>query len=140
MSARDINADMRKLLTIVCLWALTTSFGCASNPPEATPRGSITHVVVVWLKTPGDESARRRLIDNARSLADIPGVSDVRTGAVVPSTRPVVDSTYDVALVMTMRDADTLKAYATHPIHRRFVEEQVRPLVERYRVYDFRNE
>ena len=131
---------MRKLLPILCLWALTTSFGCASKSGEAPSGDAITHVVVVWLKTPGDESARRRLIDNAKSLDAIPGISGVRTGAVVPSTRPVVDSTYDVALVMTMRDAATLKAYATHPIHTRFVEEHVKPLVERYRVYDFRNE
>jgi hypothetical protein len=130
---------MRKLVPILFLWAFTTFPGCASNSREATPRQSITHVVVVWLKSPGDESARRRLIDNARSLQQIPGVSDVRAGAVVPSTRPVVDSTYDVALVMTLRDAQALKEYATHPIHVRFVEEHVRPLVERYRVYDFRN-
>jgi hypothetical protein len=131
---------MRRLLPIVCLWALTTSLACTHQSPRRPSKESITHVVVVWLKTPGDESARRRLVENAESLRQIPGVSDVRTGAVVPSTRPVVDSTYDVALVMTMRDAATLKAYATHPIHVRFVEEHVKPLVERYRVYDFRNE
>jgi hypothetical protein len=127
---------MRISLVILCLSLLTSSPGCGQSARE-TRGGSITHVVVVWLKTPGDEAGRRRLIDNARSLQAIPGVSHVHTGRVVPSTRPVVDSSYDVALVMTMKDAATLKAYATHPVHVRFVEEHVKPLVERYRVYDF---
>jgi hypothetical protein len=51
---------------------------------------------------------------------------------------PVVDSTFDVTLVVTLRDEAALRAYASHPVHRRVLETAVRPLVARYVVYDAR--
>ena len=105
--------------------------GCASKP-------TVTHVVICWLKTPGDETARQTLIDWSYKLKEIPGVVSITAGRPIPSTRPVVDSTYDVAFVMQFRDEQALQAYEVHPNHKKAVSEVLRPLTAKVLVYDIK--
>jgi hypothetical protein len=100
--------------------------------------GTIEHVVVVWLKTPGDAAARERVIAASEVLATIPGVVALKAGSVVPSERPIVDSSFDVALSVTFTDLEALQDYLVHPVHVRLVEETLKPLVDVIRVYDYR--
>ncbi len=115
---------------------------CLAGPPLAVPAGdgtgSIEHVVVVWLKTPGDTAAREQVIAASRTLAAIPGVIAVKAGTVVPSERDIVDSSFDVALSVTFRDRHAMQAYLTHPLHVQLVEQTLKPLVGKIRVYDYR--
>src|SRR5687768_4067029 len=67
--------------------------------------GQITHIVLLWLKQPGDAAAIEKIIRTSREFANIPGVVSIRAGRPLPSTRPVVDSTFDVGLSMTFTDA-----------------------------------
>ena len=109
--------------------------GCRTpRAPESAPR--VGHVVIFWLKQPGDEVARQRVIDASRSFRSISGVFGVEAGAVLPSPRPNVDKSYDVAVVMWFRDRDALEAYQGHPRHQAMLRE-VGTLVERTVVYDF---
>src|SRR5438128_4601126 len=57
--------------------------------------GGVSHVVLVWLKKPGDAEARTAVLGAIPQIKTIPGVIDVQAGRVIPSTRPVVDSTFD---------------------------------------------
>ncbi len=110
----------------------------APPPAVATSRsGQIEHVVVMWLKKPGDASARKALLAAGETFKNIPGVISVSGGEVVKSDRAVVDSSYDVAFVVTFKDAEALKGYGPHPIHQKAVEEVVKPNVEKFLVYDF---
>jgi hypothetical protein len=59
---------------------------------------------------------------------------------VLPSTRPSVDSTFDVAIVMTFKDMYALEAYTKNPLHLDAVQNTLKPLVARYVVYDFVDE
>ena len=102
--------------------------------------GTVTHVVICYLKQPGDPAARQQLIDASKEFRQIPGVLDVRVGKVLPSTRPIVVSDYDVGLVITYKDAEAMKNYVTHPIHEKAVREVLGPLVAKVVVYDFVNE
>jgi hypothetical protein len=108
-----------------------------SSPIRAVD--GVTHVVLCWLNQPGDAAARQRIIDASHSFAKIPGVAAVLTGTPLPSTRPVVDSSYDVAVVMAFDSEDALREYEQHPLHKRAVAEVLRPLSKRMLVYDFRN-
>ena len=117
------------LLGLVCLIAVS----CQSTPPA-----SVSHVVICWLKTPGDESARQRIIDETHTLAKIPGIVSITAGRPIPSTRPVVDSSYDVGIVMTFRDEAALRAYETNPIHIKARDEVLRPLASRFLIYDIK--
>ncbi len=58
-------------------------------------------------------------------------------GKMVKSHRPVVDSTYSVALNLTFADKHSEHAYQSHPQHVEFVEQSVKRLVKKVVVYDF---
>ena len=98
----------------------------------------VTHVVVCWLKTPGDEHACQQLINDSKSFTRIPGIVNVSAGRVLPSTRPSVDSTFDVAIVMKFKDEEALKSYGSHPVHLEAVERTLKPLVAKYVIYDYK--
>ena len=100
--------------------------------------GGITHVVLLWLKKPGDAAAIDQIIQTSRQFTQIPGVVSVRVGRPLPSTRPVVDSSFDVGLAMQFNDPDALQAYEVHPQHVTAVREVLRPLAAKIRVYDIR--
>jgi len=125
------------------LWIVTllVAVGCATKPAarccaKGSPR--MVHVIVCWLKTPGDEQARQKLIDATRGFqGKIPGLVCVSVGRVVPSTRPSVDSTYDVAAVMTFVDESALIEYGKNPIHQQAIRDVLKPLVDHYVIYDF---
>jgi len=119
------------LATLVVLAAAATS----CRTPRAAPAG-VEHVVVVWLRQPGDAAARQRIIEASKAFEAIPGVLAVRVGTALPSDRPVVDDSFDVALVVSLRDRDALATYLEHPLHKAAVEEVLRPLVARFVVYD----
>ena len=118
------------LLCLICIVSLSCR---ATEPP-----GTVKHVVFCWLKTPGDESARQRIIDETAKFRTIPGVVGVTAGRAVPSTRPVVDSSFDVGLVITFRDEAALKAYDTDPVHVKSRDEVLRPLSAKLLVYDIK--
>jgi hypothetical protein len=70
-------------------------------------------------------------------FAEIPGVKRVRAGTVLPSARPIVDSTFDVAVVITFSDRKALSRYLKHPRHKQAVRLHLRPLTRKVVVYDF---
>lgn len=109
-----------------------------SQPATSRPAATVAHVVLVWLKFPGDAAGRRAIADAGDSLKTIPGVVDVRAGPPVPSTRPVVDSSYDVGVLVTFTDEQALQAYPTHPTHLKVLEEVLKPNADHYKVYDFK--
>lgn len=111
--------------------------GCSTQrarSPAATP---VSHIVICWLKEPGNPAARAELIRVSRSFADIPGVTTVRAGTVLPSGRQVVDGSYDVAIVMSFTDGNALAEYQSHPRHKQAVKDTLQPLVRKMIIYDF---
>jgi hypothetical protein len=119
---------------------LPTTLPVTSSANRATTGPPVVHVVLVWLKKPGDPAGRDAIIRSSRSLWSIPGVVSVRAGRAIPSDRDVVDSTYDVGILVMFEDEAAMRAYGSHPAHQQLVEEVIKPHVERYRVYDFRFE
>lgn len=134
LSARGAVAG---LLLLVCAVSCQSARSQGEHSASAKPQAAVTHIVLVWLKTPGDEAARRRVIETSASFDSIPGVVRVTSGTPLPSTRPVVDSSYDVAVVMTFASEAALRAYDAHPTHRRAAEEVLRPLARKILIYDF---
>jgi hypothetical protein len=106
-----------------------------SVPANGTGTG-IEHIVIVWLNEPGNPADRERIIAESRVLTGIPGVTGLRSGRMIPSERAIVDSSFDVALIVSLADRTALQAYLTHPVHVRLVEETLKPLVRKILVYD----
>src|SRR4051812_6956883 len=92
---------------------LCTLAGCASLRPSPSG-GEIDHVAIIWLKDHGNLQQRRQMIERSKTFSRIPGVLHVSVGTMVPSTRPIVDSSYDMALVMRFASEQALREYDTH--------------------------
>ena len=117
------------------LWALLLA-GCAGQPaPESG--GRVNHLVLCWLKEPGNSEHRLRIIEQTQAFRAIPGVLEVRVGEVVPSQRAIVDSSFDVGILLSFANAERMRSYIQHPAHQRAVREVLQPLVSRILVYDF---
>ncbi len=100
---------------------------------------TVVHVVLVWLKEPGNSEHRQRIIEISREFETILGVIDVRVGEVVTSDRPIVDDSFDVGLYLTFSSVDAMNTYLADDRHQQALREVFRPLSERYIVYDFQD-
>jgi hypothetical protein len=131
---------MQHAVRLILLIVIMNLGACAAKPQAATePRlnsGRVAHVVVCWLKEAGNAEQRAVLIRESQKFMEIPGVVDVVAGEVMPSQRAVVDSTFDVAVVILFKSAAALEAYSAHPVHRQAVKEHLNPLVAKLLIYD----
>ena len=129
---------MKRVRVVIC--AAMLLLGCGCWPVAVARPRPVGHVVICWLNQPGDSQARHKLITVSGSFRSIPGVVRVSAGQAIPSARPVVESSFDVAVFIYFRDYDALMRYEQHPVHRAAVERVLKPLIARYVVYDFTDE
>ena len=110
-----------------------------SNSRNATKeKGSnLRHLVLCWLKEPGNQIHRKRIIDVSESFRDIPVVLEVYAGEVVKSERQIVDDSFDIGILIVTKDGASLQEYLEHPIHQDAKQEVLLPLVDKVLVYDF---
>lgn len=125
---------MRHLLLI----ALLAAGGCANLHRGREPAGTVTHVVLIWLKDRADAEAKQKLIDATMNFRGLPGMQRIDFGTPLPSTRPVVDGSYDLAIVMTFENEDALRRYESDPRHLRATREVMQPLAKQVKIYDMR--
>ena len=96
-----------------------------------------SHVVIFWTD-PAKSGAADALVAGAeRYLAGIPGVVQFHVGKMVPSHRPVVDQSYQVALNLTFNTKQEQDDYQVHPAHVEFVEKVFKPNCVKVLIYDF---
>ena len=106
--------------------------GCAAPQGE-----SVEHAVFVWLKRPGSTQDRTTLVEATEQLQKSTGlIRTLRHGTAVPSDRPVVDDSFDLALLMRFDNRRDLAAFETHPAHLKAKKEILQPLARKVRVYD----
>jgi|UniRef100_UPI0037840582 hypothetical protein len=110
----------------------TCPFGC-----KTTPKGKVEHIVLVWLKRPGNAADRATLIACAKRFqAEIKEIQHLSVGPAVPSERPIVDDSFDVGFVMRFASKADMDAYERHPVHQKAVKETLMPLAKKVQVYD----
>ena len=112
------------------------ALGCQQHGRGSDTRFALGHVVVFWLKDPGNAETRSRIIRASDGFRSIPGVLRVDAGERVSTPRPNVDKTYDVAVVIWFKDRDALEKYQVHPKHKAMLQE-LGPLIDRTVAYDF---
>ena len=103
-------------------------------------KNTVSHVVLCYLKNKGSEADRQKILAATRSLREIRGVYDIEVGYVLPSSRPVVVSDYDVGIIVFFRDQAAMEAYEKDPKHQQAVKEVLEPLTSKIVVYDFLNQ
>jgi hypothetical protein len=115
---------------------LILTVGCVSNH-QSEREQALSHVVLCWLKEPGNTEHRNQIIKVSKTFTKIPGVLDVRVGKVIESNRSIVDDSFDVGILVVVLDAKRLQEYLNHPIHQNAKRDVLLPLVEKVLVYDF---
>lgn len=96
-----------------------------------------SHVVIFWTD-PNNPRAVEELVAGAEKyLRPIPGAKSFHVGRMVPSHRPVVEQSYQVALNFIFADKKSQDDYQTHPLHVEFLEKVFKPLCRKVVVYDF---
>ncbi|HEX2860045.1 MAG TPA: Dabb family protein [Lacunisphaera sp.] len=81
------------------------------------------HCVYFWLKPELTAEQRAEFRRGVVSLKGIKSVGKVSVGVPAGTTRrPVIDSSYDVALIVECKDVAAEAAYQVDPLHLAFVE------------------
>lgn len=136
MRAPGVTALPACIRAILCGVLFAALAGCTTNAVQ--PAGSLQHIVVIWLKEPGNATHRQMILDESEILRQIPGVLSLTSGSVITSERAIVDSSFDVAMIVSFTDKTAMDAYLAHPVHVTLVNQMLKPLVTKIRVFDFR--
>ena len=123
---------MKYFIAIILLLPM----GCVSLQ-QTEREQAIQHVVLCWLKEPGNPAHRERILEVSKSFRSIPGVLEVRVGEVIASDRAIVDDSFDVDIFVVVPDGQRLQEYLDHPIHDQAKQDVLLPLVDKVVVYDF---
>ena len=126
---------MKSFSTITISIASLFLISCSTIAPPA-PHGSVDHVVVIWLKNPGNPTDRQAILTASDNLRRIPGLLTLDSGFPLPSDRPVVDDSFDIAFTMRFDSVNSLNAYECDPRHLKEVAEVLKPLSQKILVYD----
>jgi hypothetical protein len=123
---------MKYILTLAAGLVLSS---CATIAPPAA-KGTVDHVVLIWLKRPNHVQDRMAIQAATRDLRVIPGIQFLDSGTALASDRPVVDDSFDIGMTMRFDSAESLQAYESHPLHVQKVTEVLKPLSKKILVYD----
>ena len=94
------------------------------------------HCVYFWLKPELTAAQRADFRRGVESLAGIKSAAQVSVGVPAGTTaRPVIDGSYDVALIVQCRDVAAEAAYQVDPIHLAFVA-RFKDFWTRVQIYD----
>ena len=132
---------LRTTLALVLLVTAALDMTAQAQSTQKTGQRKAHHVVIIWLKQHGDENARRQYIEGSKRLAKLPGVLAYNIGTAAAIHRkhpsPSLDDSYDIAISSTFESPQALENYLNHPQHRQVIQEVLKPLVEKYKAYDF---
>ena len=126
------------LSAIFLTGCFSPKFGFLLNE-ETREAKRIHHFVLCWLKEPGNLDHQKEIIEASKNFSGIPGVLEVRAGTAVPSARDIVDDSFDVGILIVVKEKDALNSYLKHPLHQRAKKEILLPLVDKILVYDLEN-
>ena len=116
-----MEASRRELATLIALGSTAAAFPAAAAEIIAS-KPKLVHHVFFWLKNPGSQADRGKLIAGLRLLRGIPVIRKLEIGIPAPTERrDVVDASYDVSELMFFDNAADQKIYQDHPIHQHFV-------------------
>ena len=77
----------------------------------------LVHAVYFWLRPDVKPEEARRFEEKSNALLKIPSIVHGWVGKPAATARPVIDSSYSYALVVTFEDMVGHDIYQDHPIH-----------------------
>ena len=96
-----------------------------------------SHIVIFWTDPANPQAADELLAGIEKHLKPIPGALHFSAGKMVPSHRPVVEQSYQVALNLVFPTKQAQDEYQVHPQHIEFVNGVFKKTCKKVTVYDF---
>ena len=93
------------------------------------------HHVYFWLKNPGNEADKNKLIEGLQTLTKVPTIRMAHIGTPAGTNRSVIDRSYSVSWMLFFDNLEDEEVYQKHPDHLKFVENYSH-LWEKVIVYD----
>jgi len=94
---------------------------------------TFVHHVHFWLKNKEDKA---KLIEGLELLKPITHIRDMHIGVPADTNRAVIDSSYDVSLLLLFNTLEEEEAYQFDPTHVIFAEQYAKPLCSKVLVLD----
>lgn len=131
------NSSRRKFVKQASLAALAPlSVSRIEGTSSDEMKNVFLHQVYFWLKNPGSEADRAKLIEGLRKyLPQIEVLQHYHIGVPAGTQRTVVNGSYDLSWLAVFKNKADQDTYQVHPLHLKFVEEYG-PLFEKVVVFD----
>ncbi|MFD1815951.1 Stress responsive A/B Barrel Domain [Pseudarcicella hirudinis] len=110
--------------------AATSTAASAFSPNEI-----FVHHVYFWLKNPGSQADKAKLLEGLEKLSKVPTIKMVHIGSPASTNRSVIERSYAVSWLLFFNNIEDEEIYQTHPIHLKFIEDYSH-LWEKVIVYD----
>jgi hypothetical protein len=96
-----------------------------------------SHIVIFWTTADKTGAAEALMAGAEKYLKPIPGVLVLHVGRMVTDGRPMIETSYQVALTTVFASRQAREQYRAHPNHERFKQEVYTPNCARCLIYDF---
>ena len=140
-----LNYITMKLLLIISLitsgWFIVKHDPSSSNAndSEILAKASFSHVVLFYLKHPGNQAERQQFETSLNTfIKNSQHVKSIHLGTPASSDRAVVDKSYTYMMVLTFASSEEQDKYQEEVGHKKFIEESEH-LWQKVVVYDSEN-
>lgn len=98
--------------------------GCQTGNSEDIDQSErpFIHSVYFWFKEGVTEEQKEQFFADTEKLRDIEVVQALYTGVPAETTRPIVERSYDFAVIVHFEDLAAHDVYQQHPIHLALLE------------------
>ncbi len=130
------NSSRRNFVKTAVAAATLPLAGATSidSKPKAM-KSVFVHQVYFWLKNPTSTADRDKLVEGLKTLTKIKHIKSWHLGIPAGTSRDVIDGSYSISWLNTLKDRAAQDAYQIDPLHLAFVE-NYKHLWEKVVVYD----
>ncbi len=93
---------------------------------ESKPKGMkniFVHHVYFWLKNPGSEADRAKLVEGLTKLTAVKSLKSWHIGVPAGTSRDVIDASYAISWLTIFKNKAAEAAYQVDPVHLAFVKD-----------------
>lgn len=125
----------RSFLTNTSLAAAAVTLPVVPDNLDKPKKDIFIHHVYFWLKNPGNEADRAKLVEGLEALSAVPTIKMCHIGTPATTNRGVIERGYAISWLCFFKNMEEEEIYQKHPIHLNFVEKYSH-LWEKVIVYD----
>ena len=117
---------MKKLIPLFTILIFT--FACQKSPIEIDKDVEVdledvfVHTAYFWFKEGTSTERIAAFKASSEKLREIETVMGYFSGSPAPTTRPIIENSYDFAIVFLFEDLEAQNYYQEHPLHLELIE------------------